>query len=260
MLVRLAFSVMIQAEADILLIDEVLAVGDASFRQKCRDVFREMRDSDRTVVLVTHDMSAVQNFCHRAMLLDDGDRREIGDPEEIGRQYLRMNFAKRRISIEGDREVSLVPDILARVSEAWLENERGERIDNIEVGEPIRIRAAVEARRDLDRPSFALHFNNADGVQVFALKRDLDEESGPEVLASGNQAQISASIENPLMPGRYTVVCWVAVTRNDEETAHQTLRLLDFVVFGVEGGPGIVSVEGELGVEVEKTPAPEAGP
>ena len=73
MLVRLAFSVMIQSDADILLIDEVLAVGDASFQQKCKDVFHEIRGSDRTVVLVTHDMSAVEQFCHRAMLLHDGD-------------------------------------------------------------------------------------------------------------------------------------------------------------------------------------------
>ena len=58
MLVRLAFSVMVQADADVLLIDEVLAVGDAAFQQKCTDVFHEMRDSEKTVVLVTHDMQA----------------------------------------------------------------------------------------------------------------------------------------------------------------------------------------------------------
>jgi ABC-2 type transport system ATP-binding protein len=260
MLVRLAFSVMIQAEADILLIDEVLAVGDASFRQKCRDVFREMRDSDRTVVLVTHDMSAVQNYCHRAMLLDDGEASHIGDPEETGRQYLRMNFAKRQISIAGDKEVALVPDILGRVSEAWLENARGERIDNVEVGEPIRLRAVIEARRDLTGPTFAVHFNNADGVQVFGLKRELDENDGPQVLRSGDKTRINASLENPLMPGRYTVVCWVAVTRNDEETAHQTLKLLEFVVFGVKSGPGMVSVPGELDLDVEPATTPEASP
>src|SRR5215213_7670980 len=254
MMVRLAFSVMIQAEADILLIDEVLAVGDASFRQKCRDVFREMRDSDRTVVLVTHDMSAVQNYCHRAMLLDNGEARHMGDPEETGRQYLRMNFAKRQISIRGDKEVAFVPDLLARVSEAWLENARGERIDNVEVGEPIKLQAVIEARRDLARPAFTVQFNNADGVQVFGLKSELGKGSGTEVLASGDQVRISASLENPLMPGRYTVVCWVAVTRNDEETAHQTLKLLEFVVFGVEGGPGIVSIAGDLEVGVESAP------
>jgi hypothetical protein len=260
MLVRLAFSVMIQAEADILLIDEVLAVGDAAFKQKCRDVFREMRDSDRTVVLVTHDMTAVQSYCHRAMLLDNGELRHIGDPEETGRQYLRMNFAKRRISIGGDREVALVPDLLAKVSEAWLENSRGERIDNVEVGEPISVHALIEARDDLVGPAFGVQFNNADGVQVFGLNRELGGEGGSEVLRSGQQARISTTLENPLLPGRYTVVCWVAVMRNDEETAHQTMKLLDFVVFGVESGAGIVAVPGELGVEIEPAPAPEASP
>ena len=96
MLVRLAFSLMIQSDADILLIDEVLAVGDAAFQQKCRDVFAEMRRGGRTVVLVTHDMTAVQHYCHRAMLLDEGRLRYIGDPEQAGRQYLRMNFASDR--------------------------------------------------------------------------------------------------------------------------------------------------------------------
>src|SRR4051795_10390460 len=141
MLVRLAFSVMIQAEADILLIDEVLAVGDAAFQQKCRDVFAEMRGGGRTLVLVTHDMTAVQRYCHRAMLLEEGGISYIGDPEEAGRQYLRRNFEKRRVTIEGHGEVALVPDFLGRVVGAWLADEGGERIDNVEVGQPISLRA-----------------------------------------------------------------------------------------------------------------------
>jgi len=249
---------MIQAEADILLIDEVLAVGDAAFRQKCRDVFQGMRDSNRTVVLVTHDMSSVQSFCDRAMLLDNGDLREIGDPEEVSEQYLRMNFAKRRISIGGEKEVELVPELLARVSEAWLENERGERIENVEVGEPIRLRATIEARVDMAGPAFGLQFSNADGVQIFGLSGSLAEDAEDEVLRAGHQARISATVENPLRPGRYTVVCWATVARDSEETAHQTMKLLQFVVFGIEGGPGIVSVPGELGVELESARAPEA--
>ena len=82
MMVRLAFSVMVQADADIMLIDEVLAVGDASFAQKCMDVFRARREAGKTVVLVTHDMATVQSFCDRAMLIHDGDLRYLGDPEE----------------------------------------------------------------------------------------------------------------------------------------------------------------------------------
>ena len=72
MQVRLAFSVMIQVDADILLIDEVLAVGDASFQQKCFEVFQRMKDEGRTILFVTHDMGAVKRFCDRALLLERG--------------------------------------------------------------------------------------------------------------------------------------------------------------------------------------------
>src|SRR5918996_1509820 len=65
MLVRLAFAVMVQADADIMLVDEVLAVGDMAFAQKCLDVFHEKRDAGKTIVLVTHDMGAMQSLCHR---------------------------------------------------------------------------------------------------------------------------------------------------------------------------------------------------
>ena len=94
MLVRLAFSVMIQVDADILLIDEVLAVGDAAFQQKCFDEFGRIRRSGATVVLVTHDMSAVRRFCDRAMLLEAGRMVEIGDPDRIGQRYLDLNFSE----------------------------------------------------------------------------------------------------------------------------------------------------------------------
>ena len=73
MLVRLAFSVMMQADADVLLIDEVLAVGDAAFQQKCADAFHEMKAAGKTIVLVTHEMATVETYCHRAMLIDGGE-------------------------------------------------------------------------------------------------------------------------------------------------------------------------------------------
>ena len=96
MMVRLAFAVMVEADADIMLVDEVLAVGDASFAQKCMDVFREKRSAGRTLVLVTHDMATVQGFCDRAMLIHDGELRYLGDPEEAALRYYRLNFGGRR--------------------------------------------------------------------------------------------------------------------------------------------------------------------
>src|SRR6195952_1395237 len=93
MLVRLAFSVMIQVDADILLIDEVLAVGDAAFQQKCFDEFGRIRRSGATVVLVTHEMGAVHRFGDRAMLMENGKVVDIGDTQRVADRYLDLNFS-----------------------------------------------------------------------------------------------------------------------------------------------------------------------
>jgi len=92
MQVRLAFSIAIRAESSILLIDEVLAVGDAAFQQKCYAIFAELKKQGRTMVLVTHDMSAVQRFCDRAILIDKGVGIEEGLPKEIADAYLMLNY------------------------------------------------------------------------------------------------------------------------------------------------------------------------
>src|SRR3954449_5042105 len=106
MMVRLAFSVMIQVDADILLIDEVLAVGDAAFQQKCFEEFERIKRSGTTVLLVTHDMGAVDRFCDRAMLLENGRCVEIGDSEHVGLRYLQLNFSEEARAAEATKEVS----------------------------------------------------------------------------------------------------------------------------------------------------------
>lgn len=90
MQVRLAFSIAIRARGDILLLDEVLAVGDAAFQQKCADYFRSLKDKNQTVVLVTHSMENVRKFCTRAILIDNGHIVKSGDPKEIADSYTKL--------------------------------------------------------------------------------------------------------------------------------------------------------------------------
>ena len=101
MQVRLAFSVAIKAQGDILVLDEVLAVGDEAFQRKCDDFFTEIkRDPGKTVILVTHDMGSVTKYCTRAMMISDGTVRSIGDPESVSKQYTLANLeaeGKRRV-------------------------------------------------------------------------------------------------------------------------------------------------------------------
>ena len=90
MQVRLAFSIAIRAQGDILLLDEVLAVGDAAFQQKCNDYFESLKDKKQTVILVTHSMENVKKFCNRALLIENGKIIQDGDPKKVADAYTKL--------------------------------------------------------------------------------------------------------------------------------------------------------------------------
>lgn len=102
MQVRLAFSIAIRAKSDVLLIDEVLAVGDENFQRKCIKYFSKLKREKRTVIIVTHDMESVKKFCDRAMLIEEGTIKYLGLPVEAANQYSLDNL---NTNIAGDNEV-----------------------------------------------------------------------------------------------------------------------------------------------------------
>ena len=91
MQVRLAFSIAIRAKSDVLVLDEVLAVGDEAFQRKCLDVFENYKLNKRTVVLVTHDMGVVDKYCNKAVLINDGQIIEQGKPRTVSKKYSKLN-------------------------------------------------------------------------------------------------------------------------------------------------------------------------
>jgi ABC-2 type transport system ATP-binding protein len=246
MMVRLAFAVMIQADTDILLIDEVLAVGDAAFAKKCADTFHQMRDAGKTIVFVTHDMLAVEEYCHRAMLINDGEITFAGEPKEVARRYLKLNFERT----EGpDTRFEQTPaDQDARIVRAWLENSAGEPVGNLEEREPIRLRMEIEAVREIKEPSFGFNIANFDDVQISAFGTHLEAGDGSaERLAPGERVRLSADIENPLTSGHYAIGFWVCEERNVNSLVARFPRVLEFAVYGSAWTTGIVS----LGAEIE---------
>ncbi|MDX6715544.1 MAG: type transport system ATP-binding protein, partial [Baekduia sp.] len=143
MQVRLAFAVMVQSGADVMLIDEVLAVGDAAFQQRCLDEFHRLRSEGRTIVLVTHDMATVERFCHRALLLTDGNIELIGDPQEVGRLYLQRNFegfhgAQPEPAAVAEDADSEEPPPRATIADVWVEDGAGGRVDTVRHGDRLR--------------------------------------------------------------------------------------------------------------------------
>ena len=228
MLVRLAFAVMIQVDAEILLIDEVLAVGDAAFQQKCFDEFERIRDSGATVILVTHDMSAVKRFCDRALLLERGTVVAIGDPEEIGDQYLDMNFsadARAEVAAEiaadpddeetvADREtISLAGTVIhdvdrhgnqkAEIVDSWVEDADGTRVEVLPFGSRCTFAMRVAFHETVEDPLFGMSVLTDQGVTVFE-PNNLDLPPAGRFEA-GTERVSRITFESYLAPGRYVL-------------------------------------------------------
>jgi ABC-2 type transport system ATP-binding protein len=249
MLVRLAFSLMMEVDADILLIDEVLAVGDASFQQKCADAFHEMKMAGKTIVLVTHDMPVVEEYCDRAMLISDGDIQHLGDPAEVGRRYLRLNFEAEGKSTEdvvGDARES---DSVRVVSADILDGD-GEPARTLEYGEPIRIRLELEAKEDLPGLDVGFIIADAENVPVFQFGIPVGEGKGPRDVSANGRVVVEATIANPLSSGRYFI--HTGINRAFEGgIALFVTRVAGFVVYGGPHTTGIVYLEHTADATIE---------
>jgi ABC-2 type transport system ATP-binding protein len=247
MLVRLAFSVMMEADADVLLIDEVLAVGDASFQQKCADAFHEMKAKGKTIVLVTHEMETVEDYCHRAMLISDGLIQKLGDPGEIGREYLRLNFEQETEASARDQSESEE----VRVLDVRLEGEDGSQLSRLEHGETIRIALELEAKRDLPGLDVGFLLTNADGIGIFNFGIPVGEAEGRRDLAAGQRVTVRAELQNSLAAGRYFVQC--GINRAFEGGIALYLQnAIDFLVFGGPQTRGMVYPDLQIEAEVER--------
>jgi ABC-type polysaccharide/polyol phosphate transport system ATPase subunit len=251
MLVRLAFSVMMEADADILLIDEVLAVGDAAFQQKCADAFGEMKAAGKTIILVTHEMSAVERYCHRAMLIDSGKIEHLGDPGDVGRHYLQLNF-ERGVE-EGSVAPTSGPAEDVRMLDAWVEDANGSRVANVESGEPIRLRVALEALREAPGVGVGFILANADGVGIFQFGTGVDEDGETAPMRPGSKFMVRADVENFLTQGRYFVHCGVNRAEN-QSVALYVHNAIDFVVYaGLDTPNGVVDLPHEIEAIIDRS-------
>jgi hypothetical protein len=188
----------------------------------------------------------VQAFCDRAMLIHDGEQKFLGEPEDAALRYYRLNFGAASTASNGEKAVN-VPDVNVRVEDVWLEDEHGQRVENVEQGKRFRLTLVACARQELIDPVFNFHCLNVDGHWVFAFTTRLDGDSdGQRRVADGERIRVVAEIENPLLPGRYTTQCWISRTGQTGNMAVQILRLLDFYVYGTRPGAGNVAIDADI--------------
>ena len=237
MLVRLGFSLMTQVDADILLVDEVLAVGDASFQQKCFDVFSDLHAEGRTIVLITHDMGAVQRHCDRAILLEGGNIEIEGDPSDVTARYLQVNF-EEQASTRKPEDVVAPDEALAAFREVRVNGAEPGSTASAEQDTQIELEFNVSIFEDLERPAIGFQIVREDNYMVFAQMAYPQSDR----FEAGDEVTLKAWVSNTLASGHYFVHCIVGFKEAGRVAAWRK-NAAGFIVFGGGGFGGMVNLE-----------------
>lgn len=233
MYVRLGFAVAVHVDPDVLLVDEVLAVGDEAFTHKCLDKFAEFRRNGKTILLVTHQLDLVQRFCDEALWLDAGTARAQGDPKRVIDAYL-LDVER----VERQREAGAGP---GRPEEAGSANRWGSReveITNVELrapdgptqvfesGAPMEIRIEVRAATPIRDFVFGIGIFNAEGICCYGTNTQIEGAAPGQLVGV---AAVTVAIERlDLVDGSYSLD--VAVHRENGAPYDYHHRLYPFRV------------------------------
>ncbi|MGE3272494.1 MAG: ABC transporter ATP-binding protein [Chloroflexota bacterium] len=238
MYARLGFGVAAHSDPDVLLVDEVLAVGDTAFQRKAIDAMRRLVKEGKTVVLVSHDLGNVRGLCEKVLWLEKGEVRALGPTDEIVAQYL-DDVNQKAAAEQGarDRTETRGGSGDARYTNVQLLDADGRVTDVFPPGEPIRIRAAYKTFRPLERPIFRFAIRAPrHGVTIFAA--DTHASDVPDTV--DGEGVVEAVFEGaPLQPGLYSAA--LSILGPDGITPYDSLGVAgDFMVPVTPGANGYV--------------------
>jgi homopolymeric O-antigen transport system ATP-binding protein len=223
MYVRLAFAVAIHVDPEILLVDESLSVGDVYFQQRCMRKIRQMKQEGKTILFVSHDMTAVKNLCDAAVWLEHGELKGTGEPDEVVGKYLAaMTMRRDPYATEAARNSpstvasseGLVVRTLPNVDHRWgnrhaeiigiqVLNSQGLRCESVDHGAPIAVRVSVAFHEDVSRPIVGIFMRNRLGEDITGMNTSAEGVELPSARA-GQCFTVDFSLNLPLLvPGSY---------------------------------------------------------
>jgi homopolymeric O-antigen transport system ATP-binding protein len=205
MYVRLAFAVAAHLDPEILLVDEVLAVGDAEFQRKCLGKMDEAAELGRTVVFVSHNMLAVQELCSRAFVIDHGGIVAEGTPAQAVTEYLSRGGTTQsggvaEIPLEAARLDGTREAIFRRLT---MTDDEGRQISDLRLGQRFRVGMTIEAKRKIEETVIELGISTSDGRRI-ATTHNVDRDRAAQRLSEGlNEVEVQLAIK--LLPGEYVL-------------------------------------------------------
>lgn len=217
--VRLAFSVAIRAHAEILLIDEVLAVGDSNFQEKSIKKFREFKREGRTILFVTHSMELVEKFCDRALLIDKGKMVSLTTPKEVSYEYSMLNAGEKEQKNTQENESrekekggkNRKGDGGAKTTKVWIENEKKEQknVFSQKWESALIIKTKIRFFKDISEPIFGISIKNQAEQEVF-VTNTLWENIKTGDFKKNQEIILEYKIENRFAAGDYAITPAIA--------------------------------------------------
>lgn len=237
MQVRLAFSIAIRAKSDILLLDEVLAVGDTAFQKKCNDYFYKLKEEGQTVVLVTHNMGAVEQYCDKAMHIEGGKIIKIGDAVTIADSYNEANLRasitdhlrQRKMTGISESDKSSNPYGMITKVETF-DTDSGKTKNKFIYSEKIGIRYQIQSFNNLESPTAGLVFKDRIGNKVFATNTP-SQNIKLRDLSPGDKIRIEFVVDNIFANGDYYISGALA-SKDRAEVYHKVNDIFSFEVGG----------------------------
>lgn len=237
MYVRLGFAVAVEINPDILLIDEVLAVGDLAFQNKCLERIRDFQRAGKTLLLVSHALETVEQFCDEALLILESRLVERGPPSDVIFSYLKqymLRIGKLHVEEFGTRQIEL--------KRVVVRNQDGEETTQFETGKAMHIEVHYQAHEPIDQPVFGFGIKSANGVHVFGSNTQLEGYPIPSVRGEG----VVRITVDPLLLKAGSFFLSFAVHAPDHQTQYH--RLEDWLAFSVvdhTGREGLVHLNNE---------------
>ena len=274
MFVRLAFAVAINIDPEILIVDEALSVGDVFFQAKCYHKFEEFKKQGKTILFVSHDLSAISKYCDRAVLLNQGVKLGEGSPREMIDIYKQVLVGQYELP-SGDKKANLAadedirkaaaekvdgknPQALeygtkeAEIVEYYMTDGAGLRTSAILKGDPFTLHMKVRVHKDLQAPIFALSIKNIKGVEITGTNT-MVERSFLESVKAGEVLEITFTQKVRLQGGEYLLSLGVTGYEGDSFTVyHRLYDILNLTVISDHDTVGYFDMESDVKVEYEK--------
>jgi lipopolysaccharide transport system ATP-binding protein len=222
MRMRLGFAIAAHLSTDVLFVDEVLAVGDAGFQKKCLSSMRELGQGGRTVIFVSHNLSAIENLCSRTIWLSDGQIKEDGQTKDVLKSYLASFGAGTADMMDLTSIAERRGSGLAKLTTLQVIPPDGDKI--VHSGDSLTIRLSYECQKDLANVHFGVRIHSNLGLMITEANTWATGQALP--FAPAGPGQIEVQIDNlNLMPGTYYLGAWVATYNEWQDLVEHAAKL-----------------------------------